>query len=81
MSLTSDDLADIKQLMEATIGVALKEQDKRLEKRFEVIDRRFDEQDEKLDTILDAVGVRFEEHEAQLSNHDTRITKLERRAA
>lgn len=84
MSLTSDDLADIKQLMEATVSAALKEQEKRfdaIDARFDAIDARFDEQDEKLDTILNAVGADLTQHDEQLDDHEVRIVRLEKQAA
>jgi hypothetical protein len=84
MSLTSDDLADLKQLMEATVSVILKEQEKRfdaIDARFNAVEARFDEQDEKLNTIMDAVGVEFGEHVEQLEDHESRIIRLEKRTA
>lgn len=69
MSLTSDDLADIKQLMEATIGAAMKEQDGRLEKRFDAIDKRFDGIDNRLDGIdsrLDGIDNRLDDMDVKL---------------
>lgn len=92
MSLTSDDLADIKQLMEAVISVALREQDERIEARFakqdERIEARFTKQDahieayfagqdEKLDEIMNAVGTDIAKHSAILEDHGSRLTQLE----
>lgn len=78
MSLTSDDLVDIKQLMEAVIHA----QDVRIDKKFadmerrmdERMDERFEEVDEKLNTIMDAVG-------ANLNDHERRIARLEKSPA
>lgn len=70
MSLTTDDLADIKQLMEAVVSAALIEQDKR-------IDARLSDQDEKLDEILNAVGTDLAKHSATLDDHETRLKRLE----
>lgn len=81
MSLTSYDLADIKQLMEATIRAAMNEQNSQLDRRFDAIDRRLDEQDKKLETILDAVGNELNEHDKKLQDHEVRITHLERHPA
>lgn len=81
MSLTSDDLADIKQLMQAL----LQGQEERMNKRFDEVyrrmDERFDEQDDKLNVIMDAVGTRFNEQSEQLDDHEERIVRLEKRAA
>lgn len=88
MSLTSDDLHDMKQLMEAVVGAAMKEQDKKFEKRFDAIDKRFDgidnrldDMDVKLDTIMDAVGGEQNQHDERLDDHEVRIARLERSAA
>lgn len=95
VSLTSDDLADIKQLMEATVAAAFTVQNERLERRFDAIDERFDGidsrldsidsrfdgMDVKLDTIADAARVQFNEQEERLDNHETRIIRLEEKAA
>jgi len=84
MSLTSDDLADIKQLMEAVVSAALKEQDERfdgIDQQFARIDQRFDDQDEKLDEIMNAVGMDLAKHSAKIDDHETRIKRLERKAA
>ena len=77
MSLTSDDLADIKQLMTSLLDA----QERRL-------DKRFDEQDERLDEILNAVGGELNEqdkmvsdHTEQIQNHEKRILRLEKRIA
>ena len=81
MSLTSDDLADIKQLMQAVVRAEIKDMDKRLDKMHQYMNDRFDEQDEKLDAIMDAVGIQFNEHTEQIDDHETRIVRLEKRAA
>ena len=88
MSLTSDDLADIKQLMSSLLSA----QEKRLDERFDKIenrldkmeretDRRFEEQDEKLDEILNAVGGEFLDQSEQISDHERRIRRLENQTA
>lgn len=82
MSLTRDDLADIKQLMETTIGnaltVALTEQDGRLNKRFDKIDQRMDNFGEIQNETLNAIGIELNDTAETLSTHDKRITKLEK---
>ena len=85
MSLTSDDLADIKQLMQALLDAqetrimtVMNQRLDQVEARFEA---RFDEQDEKLNTIMDAVGVEFGEYAEQLDDHETRIVRLEKQPA
>ena len=79
MSLTSDDLADIKQLLLAL--------ENRLDRRFDEVDKRFSDQDEQLNEILNAVGGDLEEkdeqiiaHNKQLKNHESRILHLESQA-
>ena len=68
--LTSDDLADIKQLMEAVISAAIKDQDKKfdqIDKRFEQIDKRFEQIDkrfEQIDTRFEQIDRRFDDLEA-----------------
>ena len=85
MSLTSDDLADIKQLMQALLQAQeermMNAMDKRFDEVYRRMDERFDEQDDKLNTIMDAVGTRFNEQDEQLDNHEERIVRLEKRAA
>lgn len=84
MSLTSDDLADIKQLMEAVIRAQDDRIDKKfadIDNRFAGIDDRFEEIDEKLNTIMDAVGVNLNEHTEQLDDHEARIVRLEKQPA
>ncbi|MDO5343922.1 MAG: hypothetical protein Q4F02_03365, partial [Candidatus Saccharibacteria bacterium] len=66
MSLTSDDLADIKQLMQGLLNQQMAQLDERFEaidRRFEDIDRRFaeivsrfDENAEVQNEILNAIG-------------------------
>lgn len=90
MSLTRDDLADIKQLMEAVVSAALKEQEDqfdgidqrfdRIDQQFAKIDQKFADQDEKLDEILNAVGADLAKHSAKIDDHDVRIKRLERKA-
>lgn len=81
MGLTSDDLADIKQLMQAVVNAALLEQDKRIDAKFAEQDKRinakFMEQDEKLDEIMNAVGVDLAKHSATLDDYEGRIKRLE----
>ncbi len=92
MSLTSDDLADIKQLMQALLQAQEERMMNAMDKRFDEVYRRMDErfdqvyehldeQDDKLNTIMDAVGTRFNEQDEQLDNHEERIVRLEKRVA
>ena len=88
MSLTRDDLADIKQLMEAVVSAAMKEQDeklfameKRIDERFEKIDEQFEKVDERFDEVLNAIGSEINDINSVTSNHETRITRLEKAAA
>ncbi len=88
MSLTREDLEDIKQLMEAVMSAAIKEQDEKFEKRFKKIDERFDQIDgrfekidERFDEVLNAIGSELNDINSVTSNHETRITRLEKAAA
>ena len=83
MSLTSDDLADIKQLLLA-LENRLDRRFDEVDKRFDEVDKRFSDQDEQLNEILNAVGGDLEEkdeqiiaHNKQLKNHESRILHLE----
>ena len=84
MSLTTDDLADMKQLMESL----LRAQEKRIDARFAEQDRKFEamieDMDAKLDDIILAVGDQLtqksgesETHTEQIDDHERRITRLE----
>ena len=96
MSLSSDDLADIKQLMtsllnaqENRIEANMKEvMDRRFKEQDKRIDERFEEQDEKLNEILNAIGTRFNNqdetsasHVKQIEDHERRILQLEKQVA
>lgn len=90
MSLTHDDLEDIKQLMESVVyqhGRVLKDELKTELKTelkaelMEAINARFDEQDDKLNEILNVVGADLAKHTAQLDDHEDRIKRLERKPA
>ena len=81
MSLTSDDLADIKQLMTSLLST----QERSI---MEAVDKRFEEQDEKLNEILNAVGTRFNNQDEisldntkKNKNHEKRILRLEKQIA
>lgn len=69
MSLTSDDLADVKQLMESVLSSHTAEINKRFDdinKRLRSMDERFDGVDERFDSInkrLDSMDKRFDENE------------------
>ena len=89
MSLTSDDLADIKQLMQAVVYQSnaaqkdeiMQEVRKELQGLREEMDDRFEEQDGKLDVILDAIGTEFIEVKENISDLDTRVKRLEAKPA
>ena len=93
MSLTHDDLEDIKQLMEAVVyqnnGVLKQELKDELKqelvdefgKRFDEIDQRFDEVDQRFDEVLNAIGEDMAKHTAKLDDHEDRLRRLEQKAA
>lgn len=80
MSLTSDDLADIKQLMESVLSGHTAEINKRFDginKRLDSMDKRFDENEEVQNEILDAIGTHLNRHSARLDDYEDRLKKLE----
>jgi hypothetical protein len=77
MSLTREDLEDIKQLVQAVVSQQMAEQNKEIKE----IKQLFETQDEKLDEIMNAVGTDLNRHSAALDDHDTRIKRLEQKAA
>lgn len=88
MSLTSDDLADIKQLMTSVVRAevrSLQGEVGSLRSEFgslrEEMNQRFAEQDEKLNEIMNAVGGEFSEHADKIDDHERRIYRLEQKAA
>lgn len=91
MSLTSDDLADIKQLMQGLLS----QQAAQLDARFDAMDKKIEEVAEKIEEIdkhladnadtqneiLNAVGSDLNRHSAKLDDHEERLNTLERKAA
>lgn len=75
MSLTSDDLADIKQLMSSLLS----SQDKRfdaIEERFEKIDKRFEKIDKRFDAIEERFDKRFEEVDKRFEDLDEKLNEI-----
>ena len=67
MSLTSDDLADVKQLMESVLSGHAAEINKRFDdvnKRLDGVDERLDENEEIQNEILNAIGIDLNRHSA-----------------
>ena len=84
MSLTSDDLADVKQLMESVLSSHTAEINKRFDdinKRLDSMDKRFDENEEIQNEILNAIGTDLNRHSARLDDYEDRLKKLERGVA
>ncbi len=88
MSLTREDLEDIKQLMESVVYTATASQFKQINERFDAVDKRFEEIDTRFDEaealqneILQAVSDESATQGATLDDHETRITRLEKAAA
>ena len=78
MSLTSDDLADVKQLMESVLSGHTAE----INKRFDKFDKHFEEVDKRLDRIdkrLDKADERFDEIDRRLDNMDRRFDEVNKR--
>jgi len=84
MSLTSDDLADVKQLMESVLSGHTAEINKcfdDINKRLDSIDKRLDENKEVQNEILNAIGTDLNRHSARLDDYEDRLKKLERGVA
>ena len=85
MSLTSNDLADIKQLMESVLSGHAAEINKRFDKfdkHFEEVDKRLDRVDERLDGIderLDKADERFDEIDRRLDDMDRQFGEINKR--
>ena len=85
MSLTSDDLADIKQLMESVLSGHTAEINKRFDKfdkHFEEVDKHLDRVDERLDGIderLDKADERFDKIDKRLDYMDRRFDEINKR--
>ena len=78
MSLASDDLADVKQLMESVLSGHTAE----INKRFDKFDKHFEEVDKRLDRIdkrLDKADERFDEIDRRLDNMDRRFDEVNKR--
>jgi hypothetical protein len=89
MSLTSDDLADVKQLMESVLSGHTAE----INKRFDDVNKRLDGMDERFDDInerLDSIDKRLDENEevqneilnaigTDLNRHSARLDDYEDR--
>lgn len=83
MSLTSDDLADVKQLMESVLSGHTAEINRRFDdvnKRLDGVDRRLDDMDERFDSInkrLDGMDERFDDINKRLDSIDKRLDENE----
>lgn len=83
MSLTSDDLADVKQLMESVLSGHAAEINKRFDdinKRLDNTDERLDGMDKRFDSInkrLDGMDKRFDDINERLDSIDKRLDENE----
>ncbi len=83
MSLTSDDLADIKQLMESVLSGHTAEINKRFDginRRLDNTDKRLDGMDKRFDSInkrLDGMDKRFDDINERLDSIDKRLDENE----
>lgn len=76
MSLTSDDLADVKQLMESVLSGHTAE----INKRFDDVNKRLDGVDKRLDGMdkrLDGMDKRFDDINERLDSIDKRLDENE----
>ena len=84
--MTSDEIQDLKQFIEATVSQQLHMQTMELrgdikKDILQEVGHHLDEQDEKLDEILTVVGESLHHQDVRLNDHDDRLRKLERTAA
>ena len=83
MSLTSDDLADVKQLMESVLSGHTAEINKRFDdinERLDGVDERLDGMDKRFDSInkrLDDMDERFDDINKRLDSMDKRFDENE----
>ena len=83
MSLTSDDLADVKQLMESVLSGHTAEINKRFDdvnKRLDGMDKRFDDINKRLDNTderFDDMDERFDDINKRLDSIDKRLDENE----
>ena len=78
MSLTSDDLADVKQLMESVLSGHAAE----INKRFDDINKRLDNTDERLDGMdkhFDSINKRLDDMDERLDDMDKRFDSINKR--
>ena len=78
MSLTSDDLADVKQLMESVLSSHTAE----INKRFDDINKRLDGMDERLDGMdnrFDDVNKRLDDMDERFDDINERFDSIDRR--
>ena len=78
MSLTSDDLADVKQLMESVLSSHTAE----INKRFDDINKRLDGMDERLDGMdnrFDDVNKRLDDMDERFDDINKRLDSIDKR--
>lgn len=96
MAMTNEEMfQDIKKLVQESLDSQTTRLEKRMDKkfekidkRFEKIDKRFEDIDQKLEDnavvqneILNSIAEKHELIDAELKNHDKRITRLETKIA
>jgi di/tripeptidase len=83
--LDTDDLRNIKDLLESTVLASEARTNEKLKKIEKKFDERFDEIENKIDDLAGDVGAAIslsnDETSSKLKNHETRIKKLELKAA
>ncbi|MBP7857554.1 MAG: hypothetical protein WAW63_05535 [Candidatus Saccharimonadales bacterium] len=79
--MTDDQLNDLKQFIATTVrnevSIQLSEQTKELKKALRRVEEKVDDLETATHTMIDTVGAEIENHDEKLTNHATRITKLE----
>ncbi len=90
--VTKDDMRDMLDDMKQFISAEFRVRDARMDrmeakfdKKFDQIevkfDQKFEDVDEKLDEILNAVGEDLQRNSARVDDHESRISRLEQKAA
>ena len=83
--MTDDQIQDLKDFISVVVRTEvrgetaeLKSEVSELKSEVSELKQTVADIDAKVDTIVEAVGMRFQDHDEQLSDHKTRITRLER---
>ena len=76
--MTDDQIQDLKDFISVVVRTEVRGETAELKSEVSELKQTVADIDAKVDTIVEAVGMRFQDHDEQLSDHKTRITRLER---